>query len=118
MGTIGACAVFPEHAEKGIMNSHLLRLQFGNDMLPEFVKLLLRDAPSIKIEMEKLSVGTIMTGLSSTVIKKLNLPVTSIEEQKKISAFFTALDKSLTLQQRKINQLQSLKKFMLQNLFI
>ena len=117
MGTIGACAVFPEHAEKGIMNSHLLRLQFGNDMLPEFVKLLLRDAPSIKIEMEKLSVGTIMTGLSSTVIKKLNLPVPSIKEQKKISAFFTALDKSITLHQRKLEKLKNFKKAMLEKMF-
>ena len=115
MGTIGACAVFPEHAEKGIMNSHLLRLQFGNDMLPEFVKLLLRDAPSIKIEMEKLSVGTIMTGLSSTVIKKLNLPVPSIKEQKKISAFFTALDKSITLHQRKLEFYFNIRKQFLGN---
>lgn len=116
MGTIGACAVFPEHAEKGIMNSHLLRLQFGNDMLPEFVKLLLRDVPSIKIEMKKLSVGTIMTGLSSTVIKKLNLPVTYIEEQKKISAFFKNLDNLITLHQRTCEKYKKIKQGMMEEL--
>ena len=42
----------------------------------------------------------------------------SKEEQKKIGAYFTNLDHLITLHQRKCDELQSIKKFMLQNMFI
>ena len=41
-----------------------------------------------------------------------------LEEQEKIGCFFVQLDKIITLYQRQLNQLQSVKKFMLQNMFI
>ena len=99
MGTIGACAIFPVNAEKGIMNSHLLRLQFGPNMTSNFAKLLIKDTPQIKLEIDRLSVGSIMTGLSSSVVKKLILPVPSISEQKKIAGYFETLDHIITLHQ-------------------
>lgn len=42
----------------------------------------------------------------------------SKEEQKKIGAYFTNLDHLITLHQRKCDELRSIKKFMLQNMFI
>ena len=41
----------------------------------------------------------------------------SKEEQKKIGAYFTNLDHLIALHQRKYDELQSIKKFMLQNMF-
>ena len=41
-----------------------------------------------------------------------------IEEQKKIAEFFTNLDHLITLHQRKCDELQNIKKFMLQNMFV
>ena len=41
----------------------------------------------------------------------------SVEEQNAISAFFMSLDHLITLHQRKCDELQKLKKFMLQNMF-
>ena len=117
MGTIGACAIFPVNAEKGIMNSHLLRLQFGSNMTSNFAKLLIKDTPQIKSEIDRMSVGSIMTGLSSSVVKKLILPVPSILEQKKIAGYFETIDYIITLHQRKLDQLKTLKKYFLQNMF-
>ena len=65
MGTIGACAIFPKNAEKGIMNSHLLRLQFNNEVIPEYIMYLLRDSVLIRKQIDRLSVGSIMSCLSS-----------------------------------------------------
>ena len=118
MGTIGACAIFPETAEKGIMNSHLLRLQFNKNVIPEYIMFLLRDTQQIKIQIDRLSVGSIMSGLSSSVVKKLVFPVPIIEEQKQIVNFLKHLDNLITLHQRKCNELQNIKKFMLQNMFV
>lgn len=118
MGTIGACAIFPENAEKGIMNSHLLRLQFNEKVIPKYIMYLLRDSQIIRNQIEKLSVGSIMSGLSSSVVKKLVFPITSIDEQKKIVESFDNIDNLITLHQRKYEELQKIKKFMLQNMFI
>lgn len=42
----------------------------------------------------------------------------NLEEQRKIGEYFTNLDHLITLHQRKLDQLQTMKKFMLQNMFI
>lgn len=41
-----------------------------------------------------------------------------IEEQRQISAYFNKLDEFTTLHQRKYAELQNIKKFMLQNMFV
>lgn len=116
MGTIGACAVFPDNAEKGIMNSHLLRLQFGESVTSQFAMVLLKDAPLIREEMKRLSVGSIMTGLSASVVKKLVLPVPSVGEQKKISAYISAIDALIVNFQSKLNLLEQLKNGLLKRM--
>ena len=44
--------------------------------------------------------------------------IPSTSEQKKISDYLTTLDHLITLHQRKCNEMQSIKKFMLQNMFV
>lgn len=41
-----------------------------------------------------------------------------LNEQEKIGCFFVQLDKIITLYQHQLDQLQSFKKFMLQNMFV
>ena len=118
MGTIGACSVFPETSEKGIMNSHLLRLQINDSSLAEYIALQIKDSPFIKQQILKLSVGSIMSGLSSTVVKKLKFPIPSIEEQRKIYLFFKQLDDTIALHQRKLDLLKEQKKGFLQKMFV
>ena len=117
MGTVGACAIFPENAEKGIMNSHLLRLQFSEEVLPEYIMFVLRDSQIIRDQIDRLSVGSIMTGLSSTVVKKLVFPVPKRPEQQKIVELLKQLDNLITLHQRKLSQIKEYKKGLLQQMF-
>jgi type I restriction enzyme S subunit len=42
----------------------------------------------------------------------------SVEEQKKIMDVLRQLDHLITLHQRKLEELQNIKKFMLQNMFV
>ena len=118
MGTIGACAIFPNNAEPGIMNSHLLRLQLNDDIYPEYIHQLLRDSQIIRNQIDRLSVGSIMSGLSSSVVQKLIFPIPSLDEQKKIAKFLTQIDKTITLHQRKLEKLQNIKKSMLEKMFV
>ena len=114
MGTVGACAIFPENAEEGIMNSHLLRLQFSEEVLPEYIMFLLRDSQIIRDQIDRLSVGSIMTGLSSTVVKKLVFPVPQRPEQQKIVELLKLLDNLITLHQRKLDEMKNQKKALMQ----
>ena len=117
MGTIGACAIFPKNAEKGIMNSHLLRLQFNNEVIPEYIMYLLRDSVLIRKQIDRLSVGSIMSGLSSSVVKKLVFPIPKLAEQKRIVEYLDSIDRLITLHQRKCEETKTLKKYMLQKMF-
>ena len=118
MGTIGACAIFPENAEPGIMNSHLLRLQLNDDIYPEYIHQLLRDAQIIRSQIDRLSVGSIMSGLSSAVVQKLVFPIPSIDEQKTIAEFLLHFDKAITLYQSKLDAMKEYKKGLLQQMFV
>lgn len=56
--------------------------------------------------------------LSEKFFLKESILVPAILEQKKIGTYLKKIDNLITLHQRKLNQLLTMKKFMLQNLFI
>ena len=65
-------------------------------------------------------------GIEGSTIKRLyndnflktEFYIPAVEEQTKIGRYFSNLDHLITLHQRKYNELQSIKKFMLQNMFV
>lgn len=69
-------------------------------------------------EMAKRAQGKSVVHLHNDDLSQIKFRYPSIEEQSKISKFFSILDNLITLHQRKLNQLLTMKKFMLQNLFI
>ena len=69
-------------------------------------------------EMAKRAQGKSVVHLHNDDLSQIKFRYPSIEEQSKISKFFSNLDNLITLHQRKLNQLLTMKKFMLQNLFI
>lgn len=69
-------------------------------------------------EMAKRAQGKSVVHLHNNDLAQIKLWYPSVTEQRKISQYFSGLDTLITLHQRKLNQLQTMKKFMLQNLFI
>ena len=61
---------------------------------------------------------TAVPHLSLSDISNFVIKVPTLVEQKKIGNYFSNFDNLITLHQRKLDQLKTLKKFMLQNLFI
>ena len=51
-------------------------------------------------------------------MKTIEIPYTSMEEQRTIGDYLESLDNLITLHQRKYEELQKVKKFMLQNMFV
>ncbi len=98
MGTIGKVTTVPKGIKRGIMDSHLLRLQLDeNIMMPEFFIQSFWGYSSTLRQIKRLSVGGIMEGLSSSTIKQINLAVPPIYEQKKIIEILSIWDKFIDL---------------------
>ena len=69
-------------------------------------------------QIDSFQAGGGREGLNFHQIGKMEFLYPGIEEQQKIGQYFANLDHLITLHQRKCDELQSIKKFMLQNMFI
>jgi type I restriction enzyme S subunit len=88
MGTAGRCAVVPAIAQRGIMDSHLLRLRTDSAVImPEFMALLIDEAPYVKYQLLRAGKGSIMQGLNSSILKDLSIGVPPLDEQDRILDF-------------------------------
>ena len=77
---------------------------FKSDQFPKWIERLQEGSVRLYFYYDKL------------VQCEMNMP--SLEEQKRIAAYFDNLDHLITLHQRKCDELKKMKKYMLQNMFI
>ena len=61
--------------------------------------------------------GAAQPNLSAKNVSEFIIPVPHIEEQKRISVYFSALDHLITLHQRKVENLKKIKRAMLEKMF-
>lgn len=88
MGTNGKCELVPEDIETGIIDSHLIRLRVKEPkILPRFFRLLIDECYEVENQIKMSGKGSIMHGLNSSIIKALQLPLPSTDEQQKILNF-------------------------------
>ena len=71
-----------------------------------------------RINFETYIVGGSRSKLNADTMMKLPVKIPKINEQKQIGDFFVKLDTLIALQQRKLDNMNKLKKFMLQQMFI
>ncbi|KIC92598.1 restriction endonuclease subunit S [Flavihumibacter sp. ZG627] len=118
MGTIGKCMVVPKGIRKGIMDSHLLRLQLNEEkMLTDFLTQLF-SSPLVLDQVKKLAVGGIMDGLSSGIVKKILFVCPPPDEQEKSAEILFTVDEKIEVIEEQIAQTTELKKGLMQRLLI
>ena len=88
---------------------------FNTDQDPQFSATMFN--ATLKNEFAKRVEGGSVTNLYFEKLKNILIYYPSLEEQKKIASFFERIDQTITLQQRKLNSLQKLKKGLLQKMF-
>lgn len=117
MGTIGQSIIVPEGIERGIMDSHLIRLRLKNEIAnSKFIQqIFLLDKTQNKIL--SLSVGGIMAGLSIGIIKKLFFTLPNLQEQEKIADFLSNVDKKIAITEEKLDLFKEYKKGVMQKIF-
>lgn len=102
MGTIGKCMIVPEKFEAGIMDSHLIRLRLDKEKLNSELLLHFFSSQVLNNQVKKFSVGGIMDGLSSKIVKQIQLPLPPTKAEQ--IAIATALNEADAL----INQFEQL----------
>ena len=117
MGTIGKCFIAPPDTEEGIMDSHLLRLRLDSKKLEARLLIQLFQTPIILDQISQLSVGGIMDGLSSKIIKSLYLPLPDdITEQKLIANILSDIDNEIQALEQRLAKTRQIKQGMMQEL--
>ena len=81
-----------------------------------FINALL-DTSAFENEIAK-NMGATINQITGYMFSKMEFMIPSEEEQQKIGEYFSNLDNLITLHQHKCEQLQSMKKFMLQKMFV
>ena len=69
-------------------------------------------------KVKRIAQGGTQIYVNYPAVSNLNLELPKIEEQQKIGSFFKQLDDTIALHQQKINNINSVKKSLLQNMFI
>lgn len=88
MGTTGKAKVFTRDLQRGIIDSHLIRLKLNwSSLSNQLLPILIENAKYIYAQMKINSRGSIMEGLNSTIIKDLKLCIAPIDEQNEIVNF-------------------------------
>lgn len=115
----GSRALIGKHAQIKASMPNTVIGAFMSGMRSEhasFVNALL-DTSAFENEIAK-NMGATINQITGYMFSKMEFMIPSGEEQQQIGGYFQNLDHLITLHQRKCEELQKLKKFMLQNMFV
>ena len=115
----GSRALIGKHAQIKASMPNTVIGAFISGMRSEhssFVNALL-DTSAFENEIAK-NMGATINQITGYMFSKMEFMIPSGDEQQKIGEHFQSLDNLITLHQRKCEELQNIKKFMLQNMFV
>lgn len=119
MGTIGRCAIVPPSIQRGIIDSHLIRLRFDDKKIrPDYMLQLFSDQYHyLSDQTARLAVGGIMDGLSVGIVSRLNVVYPeSLEEQRRIIDTLSEVDTLIADLQKLIRKKKDIRQGTLQKI--
>jgi len=87
MGSTGNFSRVPANVEKGIIDSHLLRIRFNELLNLDYFIYLSNYSAAVSQQVEAVGKGSIMQGLNSSLVRQLWLPLPPLPEQQAIASF-------------------------------
>jgi len=117
MGTVGDSAAFPSDAEKGIMDSHLLRIRPNQEIvIPEFLSLIISESKLVEDQIQSLSHGLVMSGLNIGIVESLTVPVPPLDEQQRFVEIISKSSDSTDIEETRLQSLKDMKRGLMQDL--
>ena len=116
-GTIGETYELPMDAEPGIINQALMKIKVKESIVNKKMFNILFTNMIDDFTRVHSNGSAIKNIPPFSDLKPMEVFVPDIDEQNKISFYFSNLDRLITLHQQKCDELRNIKKFMLQNMF-
>ena len=116
IGTIGP-SVLVDSDKMFLIAWNILKISIKDNYSPVFIKIILSLLDSKHI-FERITTGNATKFINKDEIMDIRISVPSLEEQQAIGAYFSNLDNLIATHQEKITQLETLKKKLLQDMFI
>lgn len=117
-GTIGRISRVPKGVAKGIFNQALIRFRTNTEVTDSEYFIQFVRADKMQKKLTGANPGSAITNLvPMSEIKKWDILIPSKKEQILVGLFLKKLDNTITLHQRKLEQLKELKKAYLQLMF-
>ncbi len=117
-GTIGETYEIPIDAEPGIINQALMKIKVKELIISKKMFIILFTNMIDDFTRVHSNGSAIKNIPPFSDLKSMEVLVPCREEQEKISSYVINLDHLITLHQQKCDELQNIKKFMLQNMFV
>lgn len=120
-GTMGKIAIVPEKIKRGIINQALLKLSPSKKVSNVFLKLWMQ-SESFQNSLKEYAGGAAIQNVASVaILKNIEIPLPDITEQEiivqKVQSFSSQTQKLEAVYQKKIDDLEELKKSILQKAF-
>ncbi|ENZ5671472.1 restriction endonuclease subunit S [Enterococcus faecalis] len=117
-GTIGRISRVPKGVAKGVFNQALIRFRTNTEVTDSEYFIQFVRADKMQKKLTGANPGSAITNLvPMSEIKKWDILIPSKKEQILVGLFLKKLDNTITLHQRKLDQLKELKKAYLQLMF-
>lgn len=117
-GTIGKLAYIEKLPGEACLNSHLLVIRPSvNKLTNKFLYQVFLSNLFVEYYLRAGS-GSTMKSLSQSVIGKFMCPLPSIPEQEKIADFLSAVDTQIEVEEKRLETMKTIKKGLLQQMFI
>ena len=118
VGSVDINGIITPFQSNWLFSGRVLRVRPQTDVLSQFLHTRL-ETESIKTDIRTRAVGQTMPSINTEILKitPLVLP-SSAAEQEQIGSYFAALDNLITLHQRELEKLQSIKKALLEKMFV
>lgn len=113
-GTIGNLSFF--NNENIILSKSVAFIKLKENTDKFFIYYLLQ-TNKIKYYFESELTGTTIRNLSLKSLKNMNIKIPTLEEQKKIGTFLSEIDTKIALMEKKQEELEIFKKYIINNLF-
>jgi type I restriction enzyme S subunit len=115
---VGRACIIPDFLKRCIMASDGIRLVVDEKKYSKYFIYSLINSKCIREAIEKKATGSTRKRIGLDELKEVELIIpTSLDEQKKIASCLSTLDKLITAQIEKIEQLKQYKKGLMQGLF-
>jgi type I restriction enzyme S subunit len=116
-GSIGYSAILPEKAERGIIHTNLAYIRVRKELvLPEFLFALINDYDIVRSQIMTLASTTTLGALYAKHIKRIKIPLPSLEEQRFIVKILSTVDQAFQAMDKAIAKTERLKKGLMQEL--